>query len=395
MSMQNKWNASVSRRGFLQGAAALGTTAALCSGIAPAQAQMPVVRAYGTTTAQLKDWDLMRKAIGVDIDYTGTNQDVGRFLGDVMGNDLGETIDLFFFDGGTEDVLGAQGFYAEVDEDHPEFPNWARTPDSWRKSDLARWEGKQYGVPVMGNADSFGYFPDKIGANPNGQDEISWSVMFEDDRTRGRVSYDRSWLQSLPEAGNYLNATGRVKVEDPADMPGDVAKQVVDYLIERKRAGQFRTLHNSLEEQIQLFVNREVDVCNCWEPAVKESNLKLGPNSVIYAYTVEGYYKWFVQATISKKAEERGNLDAIYKVLNYMIGGEYRAYQAVERGYAGPNMDLGVKYAEEKGWKPEDIENIRETQVKVDRKFEKPFFTKSTPDHASEMEEEWQRFLNA
>src|SRR5690606_7703448 len=142
------------------------------------------------------------------------------------------------------------------------------------KSDLARWDGKQYGVPVMGNADSFGYFPDKIGANPNGQDEISWSVMFEDDKTRGRVSYDRSWLQSLPEAGNYLNATGRVKVEDPADMPGDVVKQVVDYLIERKRAGQFRTLHNSLEEQIQLFVNREVDVCNCWEPAVKESNLK-------------------------------------------------------------------------------------------------------------------------
>ena len=49
-------------------------------------------------------------------------------------------------------------------------------------------DGIQYGVPVIGNADSFGYFPAKVGANPDGNDELSWSLMFDSDKTRGRVA---------------------------------------------------------------------------------------------------------------------------------------------------------------------------------------------------------------
>ena len=71
-----------------------------------------------------------------------------------------------------------------------------------------------------------------------------------------------------------------------------------------------------------------MDLINCWEPATKEVNNKLGPNSVVYAFTVEGYYKWGHGAYVHTKALQRGNLSAIYKVLNYYLGGEYRAYQA-------------------------------------------------------------------
>ena len=67
---------------------------------------------------------------------------------------------------------------------------------------------------------------------------------------------------------------------------------------------------------------------NCWEPATKEANHVLGPGTVIYAFTEEGYYKWGHGAYVHVKALERGNIDNIYKVLNYFLGGEYRAYQA-------------------------------------------------------------------
>ncbi|SNB72339.1 Spermidine/putrescine-binding protein [Arboricoccus pini] len=386
----------LARRDLLRGAAGLGATALLAT--VPGAAAMAAeerVKAYGTTTAQLKNWDLMTKSIGVTVDYTPTNSDIGVFMRDVMANDIGDNVDVFFFDGGTQNVLGPQGAYAEIDEKNPELTLWDRTPDAWKRSDLVRFDGKQYGIPVIGNGDCFGYFPEKIGANPNGQDDVSWSVFFEDDRTKGRVAIDRSWLQSLSETANYLNETGKQKIEDVADMPGPVAAKVVDYLVERKKAGQFRTIFTAFEEQVQLLGNKEIDLINCWEPATKEANLKLGPNATIYAFTVEGYYKWLIEATIPVQAAKRANIDTVYKFLNYMLGGEYRAYQAKERGYAGPNMDLGVKYAQDHNWPKEDVELLQYTQTKVDRKYKKPFFCKTTPVHASEMEEEWQRFLNA
>ena len=195
-----------------------------------------MVRGYGVTTSQLKDWEIMRKAIGVRMEFTPTNADIGVFMRDVISNDLGETHDIFIFDGGTEKVLGPQGYYSVIIEDRPELTLWQRTPDSWKRSDLIRAEGKQYGVPVIGNADSFGYFPPAIGANPNGLDEISWGMMYEADKTRGRVSLDRSWLLTMTEMGNFLKQQGRAKIENPANMTGAEARAVADYAVSAQDA---------------------------------------------------------------------------------------------------------------------------------------------------------------
>lgn len=393
-------NLEVSRRSFMKGALSATAAAAALPAPLPGMSQAAwatgaPVKGYGVTTAQLKDWSIMEKNIGVTVDYTPTNADIGVFMRDVMSNDLGETHDIFIFDGGTQNVLGPEGYYAEIVENQPELTLWGRTSDAWKRSDLIRADGKQYGVPVIGNGDCFGYFPAAIDANPNGLDEIPWTTYFEGDKVKGRVAIDRSWLQSMSETANFLKHHGRATIADPADLTRDEARKVADYLVERKKAGQFRTIYSAFEEQVQLLSNKEVDIINCWEPATKEANNALGPNSVIYAFTVEGYYKWGHGAYVHTKAMKRGNVNNIYKVLNYFLGGEYRAYQAKQRGYAGPNMDLGVQYAIDHGWPKEDIDLLKWTETKVNRKFEKPFFCKTTPKNADVMEEEWQRFLNA
>ncbi|WP_108663672.1 hypothetical protein [Acuticoccus kandeliae] len=389
----------LSRRDFLGSTlsvGAMGLAASMMPGMDQAAwAASNEVSLYGVTTAQLKDWSRMTNSIGLKMNYTPTNADIGIFMRDVMGNNLGETQDVFIFDGGSEDLLGPEGFYAEIVEDHPELTLWERTPDAWKRANFLRADDKQYGVPVIGNGDAFGYFPEIIGASPDGMDEIPWTVFFEGEDVRGRVAIDRSWLQSMAETANFLKHHGRLDVEDPADLPPEAARTVADYLVERKQAGQFRTIFTAFEEQVQLFSNREADMINCWEPAVKEANNALGPNTVIYAFTVEGYYLWGHGAHVASAAMERDNVDNIYKMLNYFLGGEYRAWQAKERGYAGPNMDLGVKYAEENGWSEEDIANLKWTEEKVARKFQKPFACKVVPENAGVMEEEWQRFLNA
>jgi putative spermidine/putrescine transport system substrate-binding protein len=383
---------------LIKNIAAAGGAAAILPaiGIGPAYAADPVVRGYGVTTAQLKDWSIMTKSIGVQMEFTGTNNSVGVFLRDVDASQLGDKADIFIFESGTEDVLGPKGLYLKIDENNPELTLWKRTPDEWKRSEVVTGkDGVQYGVPVIGNADSFGYFPDKIGAAADGLEELSWSLMFDSEKTRGRVGYDQTWTYSIGVAGLYLMSLGKAKIVDVADMTGPEAKVVVDYLISRKKAGQFRTLQSAFEEQVQLLTNREVMVLNCWEPAVRDANKALGEGTARYAYTKEGYFKWGHGAYVASQAKDRGNLPAIYKVLNYFLGGEYRALQARDRGYAGPNMDLGVEYATKQGWPEADIAALKATEKKVARKFTKPYTSTTTPTNSSAIEEEWQRFLNA
>lgn len=390
----------LTRRTMLQSLSALAGTAAIGGvtgypGAAHAQ-DLPVVKAYGVPTAALKDWSPMEASIGVRCELSGTNNDVGVFMRDIMASNLGDSTDLFIFESGTEDILGPQGLYAEIVTDHPELTLWDRTSDDWKRSDVVTdANGTQWGVPVIGNADSFGYFPEKLGVSADSEEELSWSLMFDDEKTRGRVAFGQGWAYSFPSAALYLKSKGAAEIGNVADMTGDEAKAVADFLIERKKAGQFRTLYGAFEEQIQLLTNEEVDVINCWEPAVREANLVLGPDATRYAYTVEGYFKWGHGAYVAKQAMDRDNVDAIYKVLNYFLSGEYRALQARDRGYAGPNMDLGVAYAEENGWTEDEIAALKATEAKVSKKFSKPFVSTTTPKNSADIEDQWQRFLNA
>jgi spermidine/putrescine-binding protein len=384
---------------MLKGLAATGAlalTGTLGLGRFANAAASKTVSAYGVTTAQLKDWSMLTKSTGLQMQYIGSNNDVGVFMRDVLASQMGNKADIFIFEGGTQNLLGPQGAYLVIDEKNPNLKLWQRTPDVWKRSAVVVGkDGKQYGVPVIGNADSFGYFPDKLGVKPDGTADLSWKTVFEDDRTRGRVGYDNTWNYSIGVAALYLKSSGKAKIADPADLTAAEAKTVVDFLVARKKAGQFRTLVASFEQQIQLLSNREVDVLNCWEPAVREANLKLGDGTTRYAYTDEGYYKWGHGAYIASQAKGRGNLDNVYTMLNYFLDGEYRALQARDRGYAGPNMDLAVQYASANHWTPEQIQSLKATQEKVDRKFAKPFVSTTTPSHSDSIEEEWQRFLNA
>ncbi|WP_208718904.1 ABC transporter substrate-binding protein [Pantoea cypripedii] len=388
----------LSRRTLLKSVAITSAATALGSLSVPGMAWAagsPTIKAYGVTTSQLKDWSILQKSSGLKMEFIGSNNDVGVFMRDVMASQMGTKVDLFIFEGGTQNILGPQGYYLPLDEKNPELTLWQRTSDDWKYSAVVKGsDGKQYGVPVIGNADSFGYIPEKLGLPADGSADVSWQMMFDSAKTHGRVGYDKTWNYSIGPAALYLKANGKAKIANPADLTADEAKTVVDFLVARKKAGQFRTLVSSFEEQVQLLGNGEVNILNCWEPAVKEANGKLG-DKARYAYTVEGYYKWGHGAYIASQAKDRGNLDNIYKMLNYYLGGEYRALQARDRGYGGPNMDLAIQYAHANNWTAQEIADLEANQKKIDRKFAKPFVSTSTPSNADAIEEQWQRFLNA
>src|SRR5262249_27034811 len=151
------------------------------------------------------------------------------------------------------------------------MPLWAQTPDIFKRGPLYQdRDGKQYGVPTIMNADSFGYWPEMVDAKPDGSDELSWALLYESDKTKGRTCLNDQWLLTLPTAATYLKVEHGAAIADPANPTPEEAKKVVDFLIERKRAGQFRVLWSSFEESIDLLSSKEVYVINCWKPAVEE-----------------------------------------------------------------------------------------------------------------------------
>jgi putative spermidine/putrescine transport system substrate-binding protein len=51
-------------------------------------------------------------------------------------------------------------------------------------------------------------------------------------------------------------------------MTPEEVKTVIDFLIERKRAGQFRVIWSSFEQAVDLLTSKEVHVLDGWEPIV-------------------------------------------------------------------------------------------------------------------------------
>src|ERR1700748_2101275 len=91
----------LTRRDMLKAAGAAALVPALGSAT-QAQAADATVRGYGGSTAQLQDWSVMTKAIGVNMEFTPTNNSVGVFLRDVVASQIGDKVDVFIFESGTQ-----------------------------------------------------------------------------------------------------------------------------------------------------------------------------------------------------------------------------------------------------------------------------------------------------
>ena len=106
---------------MLKTGAAAGASVAIAGGLSVgmtqvAHASSETTRGYGTTTVQLKDWSLFNKSTGLTMEFTPTDANMGNFMRDVTVNEVGDTHDLFFTDGGTQYKLGPEGFYLVIDE---------------------------------------------------------------------------------------------------------------------------------------------------------------------------------------------------------------------------------------------------------------------------------------
>lgn len=383
----------VTRRGLLQGTTglALGTVAAPYV-IRGARARAGTIRMMGGPTVALEDWSLFEKETGLTMEFTPFHvDDVGALYNEILVNEAGERFDIINVLAGVHKGLVEKGAVAPLDTSM--MQNYAGVPDSVKRNTLLyAGDGKDWGVPMYMNADSFGYFPEKLGL-PRPPEKLTWDLLLNSEQTLGQCAIDGDYL-TLMYGGMYLKSRGLAEIGDPANMTEAEVKTATDWLIERKKAGQFRTLWKNYDEQVSNFVNGEVLVQRCWEPAVRE--VRRQGLDVEYATCSDFHVNWMHAAFIPIQQQDSSNLPNIYKAFDWFLGGSYAAELAVLRGYAASRPDLGLAYARANNWDDARLALVQQNIDKVELKFSNPnYWITGLPDTLEAHEAEMARFKNA
>lgn len=383
------------RRRFLRrsaaGALTIAAPAIITSRTRTARADENTIRILGVTTIAPNDWSAFEEATGLKVEFTPMDDQIGVFLHEVMANDAGDRYDLFAAFSGPFVTLAESGHILPIDGER--LKNWSGVADNVRSSPLIMGgEGAVWSMPMVMNADSFAYFPELLDL-PRPPEPVSWGLLYDNEKTKGQVALDDSWF-TLQNCAAYLKWHKLAEIDEPGNLSPSECETVANFLIERKDAGQFRTMWGTYDEQVALLLNREVVAETAWEPAVKEAQSQGA--DVEYAWTVEGYDKWMINAFIPAQVKDRGNLDQVYTALNYFLSGEYAAQIAVLRGYVTPRTDLGIEFARGNDWSEERIGQIQDNVAKLEEKFASElFWNPGWPDHTEAYEQAMSRFKNA
>jgi len=374
------------RRRFLSNASAALAAAAAGMTLHPRGARAAktapvadnVVRILGISNGAPNSWSEFEKDTGLKVEWTPIGDDVGVFLHEMIANDAGERYDIVTCLTGAYEPLADQDLLLPIDTSR--LSHWPGISELIRKATPVATGGKGvWSVPFQLNADAFCYFWKELG-EPDAPGEVSWKILFDDKRTLGKVALDGG-LYTIPYCAIYLKYHKIVSIGDIANMTRSECDSVASYLLERKKAGQFRAYYKSFDEQVQLLTNREVLAETCWEPAARAAQAK--GLAVAHAYTTEGYDKWAQSLMIPAQVKD-------LKTIDWMMGGAYAAEKSALEGYLTPRPDLGIAYAREHQWPAAKIAAIEATVAKMNAKFVKdlywdPGYTKSLEYYESAM----------
>lgn len=378
--------------GIAAGAGALAAPSLILGGIRPARAEAGTIRMMGGPTVALQDWSLFEKETGLKMEFTPFNvDDVGALYNEILVNGAGDRFDLINTLAGVQKPLVQQDQVAQLDT--AKLKNYAGIPETVKRSPvLYAGDGKDWSVPLYYNADSFGYYPEKLGL-PRPPEALTWDILLNNEATLGKAAIDGDNI-ALMIGGMYLKSRGLAEIGDPANMTASEVETAANFLIERKQAGQFRSLWKTYDEQVANFMNGEVVVQRCWEPAVKQ--VKAEGQDVEYATCSDFHINWMHSTFMPIQAADRDNVDEIYKAIDWFIGGSYAAELAILRGYTGSRMDLGLAYAEEAGWSQDKVDAVKANIVKVETKFLNPnYWIGGAPDDLAAHDAQMARFRNA
>ncbi len=391
--MKANRNLSATRRRLLQAAGAGAAVLAVAPWWPRAARAATTVTLADIGVGDTGDWSKFTQATGHEVDVVSMGNAPSAVVNQLLAGGGRSRFDIINIVGGMQEPLVQNDLIRRLDTGR--MPNWAQ--NSYIEDYLAKGTpgfqfighaGEVYGVPTVLQGDSFAFLPEETGTLD------SFGALF-DRRFKGYVSIEDNYTTAGQKTALFLNRTGQARIADPADMTPEEVKTVVDFLIEHKKAGQFRVIWSSFEQAVNLLTSKEVHVMDCWEPMVFVARDK-GVNAV-YADPKEGYLLWAMAAYIvNNPTMSEADLEATYQLLDFMLGGWYGATITLMRGYM--TNPLAADYAEShpEEFSEAEARRVREITDGVKAKFEKGgTWQNRWPTHVDVYEEEWQRFKAA
>ncbi len=339
------------------------------------------------------DWSRFTKASGYGVNLVSIGNAPSAILNVLVAGGGTATYDIINIVGGMQKPLVDNSLIEELDL--AKMPNWAKDKNiseflgkGTPGFNFIGYKDKIYGAPTVLQGDSFAYLPEKTGPLD------SYAALF-DRKFKGYVALEDNYTTAGQKTALYLKASGKADIKNPDDMTAAEFKKVVDFLIEQKKAGQFRVIWSSFQQAVDLIVNKEVYVIDCWEPMVFTAKAK--GVDVVYADPKEGYLLWAMAAYLVKNPKRSPEQTAAaYQLLDFMLGGWYGAKITTMRGYM-TNTDA-PDYAKAHGdeFPAADAAKVASITENVRRKFAKGgTWQNRWPTAVDTYEAEWSRFKSA
>jgi putative spermidine/putrescine transport system substrate-binding protein len=382
---ESNYDSNASRREFIRimGLTGLGVS---LMGLSSCFNRTNVIGFYGTGTLDIGDfWKKLEEDLGIKLIFEDNGNDTGPIIANMINGNAARDFDIGGIQGGVERELSLAKKI--LPWDLSKIPNWDKTWEWIKDIPYCNVNGKQYGLPVVVNADSVIYLPDKIGGVVD-----SYEVVF-DPKFKGRTAMEDTWINSVIFAAIYLKENSITQIVDPGDLTESELGSVMEFLIAKKKDGQFRTFWRGWEDGVRLIKSGEVYAMTGWEPIVYAAR-EAGINAE-YAIPREGYEGWSNDLVIHVGAKERGVLDEVHQFANWELNGFYGCELAKQRGYIVPN-DTSVEYA-----KKSQEYDADEMQKKIDHVRNKfldnkgrVYWQNTRPKNFKLYEEWWSKLRN-
>jgi putative spermidine/putrescine transport system substrate-binding protein len=339
------------------------------------------------------DWSKFQEPTGNHVNLVSIGNAPSAVVNQLIAGGGQSTFDVINIVGGMQKPLVDNDLILELDTGR--LSNWQG--NSYIKQYLAPvtpgfqfigYEDKIYGVPTVLQGDSFAYLPEETG------ELDSYAALF-DPRFKGFVALEDNYTTAGQKTALYLKHSGQAEIADPANMTPEEVKTVIDFMIEHKKAGQYRVIWSSFEQAVNLITSREVHVIDCWEPMVFVARDQ--GHDVVYAAPKEGYLLWAMAAYVVDNPERsEEEIADTYALLDFMLGPWYGAKITLLRGYMTNPSAPGYAKAHPDEFSAEEAARVAEITEGVQHKFEQGgTWQNRWPTHVDVYEEEWQRFKAA
>ncbi len=195
-------------------------------------------------------------------------------------------------------------------------------------------------IPTIYNADTLGIRPDLVGR------KITHWKDLVDPAFKGKASILNIPSIGIMDAAMVMESLGTLKYADKGNMTKPEIDKTIGFLIEAKKAGQFRAFWKSFDESVNLMASGEVIIQSMWSPAVAAVRAK--GIQCVYQPLAEGYRAWGGGLGLAKHLTGI-ELDAAYEYINWYLSGWVGAYLN-RQGYYSAVLDTARMYMSADEW---------------------------------------------